>query len=86
MPLVQKHGKIIEVPDSEFAVDTAQAADFNASQMRSQRDSLLSQTDWRFRSDMTTSQAWIDYCQALRDIPQQVGFPENVVWPAEPVK
>ena len=46
MPLVQKNGKIIEVPNSEFAVDPAQAADFNASQMRSQRDSLLSQTDW----------------------------------------
>jgi hypothetical protein len=55
-----------------------------ATKMRQKRDALLSKTDWRFRSDMTPSQAWIDYCQALRDIPQQEGFPFNVVWPEAP--
>ena len=27
---------------------------------------------------------WMAFRQALRDIPLQVGFPTNIVWPAEP--
>jgi hypothetical protein len=52
--------------------------------VRSERDTKLAQTDWRFRSDMSPSQEWIDYCQALRDIPAQAGFPWDVTWPNEP--
>lgn len=52
--------------------------------VRMRRDELISRTDWRFRSDMNPSQEWIDYCQALRDIPSQEGFPYNIVWPTEP--
>ena len=29
-------------------------------------------------------QAWADYRQALLDIPEQAGFPHDVVWPAQP--
>lgn len=29
-------------------------------------------------------QAWADYRQALLDVPQQEGFPHNVVWPVKP--
>jgi hypothetical protein len=29
-------------------------------------------------------QAWADYRQALLDVPQQEGFPYNVVWPVKP--
>ena len=29
-------------------------------------------------------QAWADYRQALLDVPQQDGFPNNVVWPDKP--
>jgi hypothetical protein len=29
-------------------------------------------------------QAWADYRQALLDIPQQSGFPRDVVWPTKP--
>ena len=28
--------------------------------------------------------AWIEYRQLLLDVPQQVGFPENIVWPVQP--
>lgn len=38
------------------------------SEVRKQRNNLLQETDWRFRSDLNPSQAWKDYCQALRDI------------------
>ena len=52
--------------------------------VRQQRNKLLAETDWRFRSDMSPSQAWVDYCQTLRDIPNQAGFPWNVQWPIAP--
>lgn len=29
-------------------------------------------------------QAWADYRRALLDLPEQVGFPENIVWPIKP--
>lgn len=29
-------------------------------------------------------QAWADYRQLLLDVPQQSGFPENVIWPSKP--
>jgi hypothetical protein len=55
-----------------------------AAEVRAERNRLLSATDWRFRSDLTPSQAWVDYCQALRDITAQETFPQSVVWPNEP--
>ena len=55
-----------------------------AKSVRATRDTKLSETDWRFRSDMTPSQAWKDYCQALRDVPLQTGFPWTITWPESP--
>jgi hypothetical protein len=55
-----------------------------AKSVRATRASKLSETDWRFRSDMTPSQAWKDYCQALRDVPLQSGFPWTITWPDAP--
>lgn len=53
-------------------------------QVRMERNRLLSATDWRFRSDLTPSQEWKDYCQALRDISSQPEFPFEVTWPTAP--
>ena len=36
--------------------------------VREQRNAKLALTDWRFRSDLTPDQEWIDYCQELRDL------------------
>lgn len=57
-----------------------------ASNIRSQRNTKLSETDWTQVKDIPeeVSQAWGAYRQALRDIPQQEGFPFNVVWPEAP--
>jgi len=59
--------------------------------LRQQRNQLLAQSDWRFRSDLTPSQAWIDYCQALRDLPANStpalddnGQLTGVNWPTPP--
>jgi hypothetical protein len=75
------------VTKSVMAKDQAQIDNENAQKavdVRQTRDRLLTATDWRFRSDMNPSQAWIDYCQALRDVPSQAGFPWNVTWPEVP--
>jgi len=61
------------------------AADANqATNVRNERNRKLTETDWRFRSDLTPSPAWIDYCQALRDVPTQSDFPWDVTWPTQP--
>jgi len=52
--------------------------------IRSQRDTLLAETDWRALTDGSMSTAWSTYRQALRDITAQEGFPHSVVWPTEP--
>jgi hypothetical protein len=62
----------------------ADRTDSKSTAIRYQRNELLAETDWRFRSDMNPSQAWIDYCQALRDITGQEGFPWAVQWPTKP--
>ena len=51
--------------------------------IRSQRNYLLAQTDWRASSDLTLSDAWKTYRQALRDITTQTD-PDNITWPTKP--
>jgi hypothetical protein len=69
----------------DMDADAIASIDANqAKSVRDERNRRLSETDWRFRSDMSPSQAWIDYCQALRDLPSQTGFPWEVTWPVEP--
>lgn len=70
-----------KLTDEEKATNKFNAA---AEEVRFKRNTLISATDWRFRSDLTPSQEWKDYCQALRDITSQEGFPFNVVWPEIP--
>lgn len=52
--------------------------------IRSQRDSLLSRTDWMALSDVAMLPEWAVYRQALRDVTAQGGFPYSVIWPTEP--
>ena len=53
------------------------------SSIRLQRDNLLKNTDWRASSDLTLSDDWKNYRQALRDVPTQ-SDPFNITWPTEP--
>ncbi len=57
-------------------------------QIRAQRNSLLTLCDWTQLPDAPLTaeqkQTWVEYRQALRDVPEQAGFPENVVWPSTP--
>lgn len=65
--------------EAKAVLDTRQA---NA--VRADRDARLAVTDWRYRRDLTTTPEWDAYCQALRDIPTQEGFPWDVQWPTKP--
>ena len=57
--------------------------------VRLERNKILSNTDHLIQSDYPISdekkQEIKAYRQALRDIPQQDGFPDNIVWPDKPV-
>ena len=55
-----------------------------ARNIRSQRDNLLSQTDWMALSDVTIEPYWREYRQQLRDVTAQEGFPYSVTWPTNP--
>ena len=76
--------------DDTFASETALTED----QVRFMRDKLLAESDWVVTKAVEQNaqdglgiqvpQVWLDYRQALRDIPQQPGFPDNVTWPTAP--
>ena len=53
-------------------------------QLRSERNALLQQTDWMACSDVTMSDAWKTYRQALRDLPANTTDPANPTWPTKP--
>ena len=78
---------------SEEEIQTKIAELRNAEPMRllrEERNRKLQETDWRFRSDLSPSQEWIDYSQALRDLPStaspkiEKGILTNVTWPTKP--
>ena len=61
--------------------------------LRVERDTRIAKTDWRASSDLTLSDAWKTYRQALRDLPANssptldseydLNF-SSVTWPTEP--
>lgn len=63
---------------------------YHTSVMRQQRTALLAASDWvelpsaasRLNAEQLAS--WMSYRQALRDVPEQEGFPNTHTWPAQP--
>jgi len=58
-------------------------------ELREERNRRIAQTDYLFTSDYPhatpeAKQAWLDYRQALRDLPANTTDPENPVWPVAP--
>ena len=54
-----------------------------AENVRRDRDSLIAASDWTQCADISqaTKDKWAPYRKALRDVPQQAGFPFDVIWP-----
>ena len=66
--------------DAKTAADNASLA----ATERSTRNELLKATDHYGLSDVAMSADMATYRQALRDVPQQEGFPGNITWPTKP--
>ena len=56
-------------------------------QVRNERNSLLSETDWvvtkASETGVAVSDEWKTYRQALRDVPTH-SDPDNITWPTKP--
>lgn len=67
---------------------TVEDIPMTAEEARTKRDKLLADTDWTqvldAPIDAATREAYRVYRQALRDIPEQEGFPETIIWPELP--
>jgi hypothetical protein len=74
------------IPPTQAELDAALS-----DQLRMERDALLAKLDafvgnplrWATLS-AEQQDAWAGYRQALLDVPQQAGFPNDVVWPVKP--
>jgi virulence-associated protein VagC len=83
---------VIVTPNTEaWEAWKAEQPDYSeqlAVEVRAQRDALLAACDWTQMPDSPLSEeekvAYQTYRQALRDVPQQKGFPETINWPEEP--
>lgn len=73
--------KVPEKAEEEKLTETKQA-------VRSKRDRLIADTDYLLMNDYPVSSEDLEsvkaYRTALRDVPQQEGFPYEVVWPEVP--
>ena len=73
--------KTVDFDDAVKAVVDEQ----QAKSVRSSRDEKLKETDWTQVADAPVDKTvWATYRQALRDVPNQSGFPWEVTWPTQP--
>tara|TARA_B000000437_G_C11632009_1_gene299905 strand:- start:123 stop:410 length:288 start_codon:yes stop_codon:yes gene_type:complete len=83
------NGVVIPLTDIEIAEFNAKKptdAQITAQKwelVRIERNRRLQESDWRAMSDLTLSDDWKTYRQALRDVPTQ-SDPDNIEWPNLP--
>ena len=75
-------GKALERTEAEIQADKSTML---GDEIRTKRDALLVETDWTQLPDAPLSddqkEQAREYRQMLRDIPQQDGFPAEIIWP-----
>lgn len=83
-PEREEYIKVIAYNGEYTIEDVPETAD----EARTQRDRLLAETDWTqvldAPIDAATREAYRAYRQALRDLPEQEGFPGTITWPELP--
>lgn len=56
--------------------------------VRKNRDTLLDASDWivvkSLEAGVAIPSSWVTYRQALRDVPEQTGYPDAITWPTKP--
>lgn len=74
--------EFLEYPDPEVPEAVL------ATRVREKRDRMLAESDFFVMSDYPSTEEGLTevktYRQALRDVPNQEGFPHSVVWPVKP--
>jgi hypothetical protein len=86
---VEQHGRDIyaaalDMGPAEYVAPVIPEPDY-AAIARAQRNAMLAACDWTQLADAPVDDlAWATYRQALRDIPDQAGFPASVEWPVAP--
>ena len=78
------NGIEIALSEEEISTINAEEAALQQDLIRNQRNTLLSESDVYALADRITDE-WKTYRQALRDVPSQSGFPDNITWPTKPV-
>jgi len=84
---VLQDGKWVQVwkITDALAEEIEQRTEAQADSVRAERNAKLSASDWTQVADAPVDkQAWADYRQALREVPDQAGFPWSVEWPEQP--
>jgi hypothetical protein len=77
-------------PKEEFEAKLQELLDAQPwKELREERNKRIAQTDYLAIPDYPhateeVKQAWLDYRQALRDLPANTTDPENPVWPVAP--
>ena len=80
-------GGLSAAPDAWAEIIKQRDYEEAAAAVREERDRRIAETDWTVLTDAKTVKAdWKAYRQALRDVPEQAGFPYNVDWPVRPVE
>tara|TARA_R100000329_G_scaffold137106_1_gene118077 strand:+ start:511 stop:795 length:285 start_codon:yes stop_codon:yes gene_type:complete len=69
---------------AEFAEWDKESVNIQWFELRFKRNRLLTETDWMANSDVTMTDAWKTYRQALRDLPANTEDPANPTWPTKP--
>ena len=74
------------IRDAEEAQWAANANDRKAAEVREERNKKLTATDWTQTADVPQAikDSYVTYRQTLRDISNQSGFPNEIIWPDVP--
>lgn len=80
-----KTGKVTRRDLTAEEIEVINAASVGA--VREQRNLLLKESDWTQLPDsQCNKELWAAYRALLRDVPQQEGFPNDIVWPDAPTQ
>lgn len=93
----QSEGKLIAADENGYPIlvdPPAPTAEQIAEQVRAERDAKIEAVRWRIErakdeADLGVPlteplEPLLQHAQALRDVPQQAGFPKEIAWPIEP--
>lgn len=84
---LQSRGKVIQPNEEGYPVAVNYEHTITWEQIRQQRDDLLKRSDWVVLEDSNpkpSKEAWLEYRQALREVPQNFSSPDKVTWPLMP--